>query len=185
MELTQANAISSLILFLNRILCWDIEKLFVCIHFFLHTFPKFVSTKWKLWRKSIASNSEQSNKESRIPESSINVYFQNTELNMVMDRLNIVCTEDGEGSIFGVAEFSVLFDEEPSLQEVKETFDVFDAKKDGFIDANELQRVLCSLGLKEGCELEECRRMIRAFDENGDGLIDFIEFVKFMEKYFS
>ncbi|CAI9775229.1 unnamed protein product [Fraxinus pennsylvanica] len=115
-------------------------------------------------------------------ETSINENFQNTELNMVMDRLNIVRAEDGEDSIFGVDKFSALFDEQPSLQEVKETFDVFDEKKDGFIDANELQRVLCRHGLKEGCELEECRRMIRAFDENGDGLIDFIEFVKFMEK---
>ncbi|KAL2543119.1 putative calcium-binding protein CML45 [Abeliophyllum distichum] len=103
---------------------------------------------------------------------------------MVMSRLSIECAEDGGDKSFGVDEFSTLFDEEPGLQEIKETFDVFDQKKDGFIDANELQRVVCSLGLKDGCELEECRRMIRAFDDDGDGVIDFNEFVKFMEKCF-
>ncbi|CAA2963071.1 probable calcium-binding CML45 [Olea europaea subsp. europaea] len=103
---------------------------------------------------------------------------------MVMNRLNIACAEDGDTNI-GLDEFSALFDEELSLQEVMETFKVFDVNKDGFIDANELQRVMCSLDLKEGCELEECRRMIRAFDKNGDGLIDFSAFVKFIEEIFS
>ncbi|KAI3462929.1 hypothetical protein Pfo_019592 [Paulownia fortunei] len=75
-----------------------------------------------------------------------------------------------------------LFEEEnPSLNEVKEAFDVFDYNRDGFIDAKELQKVLCALGLKEGSEMENCRRMIGLFDENGDGRIDFDEFVKFME----
>ncbi|CAI9775227.1 unnamed protein product [Fraxinus pennsylvanica] len=100
---------------------------------------------------------------------------------MIMSRLSIECAEDGRDKSFSLDEFSALFNEEPSLQEIKETFDIFDGNKDGFIDANELQTVLCSLGLKEGCELEQCRRMIKAFDENGDGLIDSYEFVKFME----
>ncbi|KAL0350878.1 UNVERIFIED_CONTAM: putative calcium-binding protein CML46 [Sesamum radiatum] len=75
-----------------------------------------------------------------------------------------------------------MFEERtPSLDEVKEAFDVFDSNRDGFIDAKELQKVLSALGLKEGSEMESCRRMIGAFDENGDGRIDFDEFVKFME----
>ncbi len=85
----------------------------------------------------------------------------------------------------GAHEISQLFDEEqPSLEEVKEAFEVFDENKDGFINATELQKVLCSLGLKEGSEVEECTKMIRAVDENGDGQIDFSEFVKFLEKSF-
>ncbi|KAL7100914.1 hypothetical protein ACP275_08G024300 [Erythranthe tilingii] len=76
-----------------------------------------------------------------------------------------------------------IFEEErkPRLDEVKEAFDVFDYNKDGFIDANELQRILCALRLNEGSEIENCTRMIGAFDENGDGFIDFDEFVKFIE----
>lgn len=77
---------------------------------------------------------------------------------------------------------SGLFDEKsPSLDEVKEAFDVFDFNKDGFIDADELQRVLRALGLRQGSGIEECTKMIGLHDENGDGVMDFDEFVKFME----
>ncbi|KAL0461622.1 UNVERIFIED_CONTAM: putative calcium-binding protein CML46 [Sesamum latifolium] len=77
--------------------------------------------------------------------------------------------------------FNLFEVENPNMEEVKEAFDVFDSNRDGFIDAEELQKVLCALGLKEGSEMENCRRMIGLFDENGDGRIDFDEFVKFME----
>ncbi|KAL2559483.1 putative calcium-binding protein CML45 [Forsythia ovata] len=186
MEFTPQNTISSLIVILFRVLCCDIKHFCSSVHFFLQSFPKFFSAKWNLWRKTKSFNSTEqySNKESRIPEPSNYKNFHIIELNMVMSKLNIECAENVGDESFGVDEFSTMFEEEPSLQEIKETFDVFDKNKDGIIDANELQRVLCSLGLKEGCELEECKRMIRAFDDNGDGVIDFHEFVKFMEKCF-
>ncbi|KAI3967941.1 hypothetical protein MKX01_027124 [Papaver californicum] len=82
-------------------------------------------------------------------------------------------------------EFSNLFDEdEPSLTELKKAFDLFDENKDGFINERELQSVMLKLGLKEGHDIKECQRMIRVFDDNGDGRIDFIEFVKCTEKSF-
>ncbi|CAI0438263.1 unnamed protein product [Linum tenue] len=85
----------------------------------------------------------------------------------------------------GADQLLELFDEkEPSLEEVKEAFEVFDVNRDGFIDETELQRVMCQLGLKEGVELESCKKMIGAFDVNGDGRIDFCEFVKFMDHSF-
>ncbi|XP_057768658.1 probable calcium-binding protein CML46 [Salvia miltiorrhiza] len=81
-----------------------------------------------------------------------------------------------------------LFEEEsPSLREVKEAFDVFDANRDGFIDAAELHNVLCCLGLREGLTQHDCARMIGLLDEDGDGdgdgdaRIDFDEFVRFMD----
>ncbi|KAK1563627.1 hypothetical protein Q3G72_030383 [Acer saccharum] len=106
------------------------------------------------------------------------------EVEMVMGKLSLFCSREGEElpQRFDSDELSHLFDhEEPSLEEVKEAFDVFDSNKDGFIDAMELQRVLQTLGLKQGFQLGNCTKMIKRFDENGDGRIDFNEFVKFME----
>ncbi|KAE8734508.1 putative calcium-binding protein CML30 [Hibiscus syriacus] len=92
-----------------------------------------------------------------------------------MGNLGIFCSKESD-------ELCRLFEEEePSLEELKEAFDVFDVNKDGFIDAQELQRVVCVLGLKEGLKIENCNKMINKFDVNSDGRIDFQEFVKLME----
>ncbi|XP_042506932.1 probable calcium-binding protein CML45 [Macadamia integrifolia] len=108
------------------------------------------------------------------------------EVETVMENLGIFVNKDKDKlqERMGLEELSALFEEEPSIEEVKEAFDVFDENKDGFIDAGELQRVVCSLGFAEGSEVQDCRKMIRAFDMNRDGKIDFGEFVKFMENSF-
>ncbi|KAL4653794.1 hypothetical protein ACB092_01G331900 [Castanea dentata] len=118
-------------------------------------------------------------------EKKVDESLSREDVETIMERLGICCSPEGEDlqQRFGSKELSGLFDEkEPSLEEVKEAFDVFDENRDGFIDARELQRVLLNLGLKEGEELHNCEKMIRAFNENGDGKIDFNGFVKFMEK---
>ncbi|XP_040990716.1 probable calcium-binding protein CML45 [Juglans microcarpa x Juglans regia] len=82
-------------------------------------------------------------------------------------------------------EIAGLFEEvEPSPEEVKQAFDMFDENNDGFIDAWELGKVLYTLGLVEPLEAE-CQSMIRVFDDNGDGRIDFNEFVKLVEHSFN
>lgn len=111
-----------------------------------------------------------------------------SEINVFMSRLGVGCAmEDAEYEnnyqLFGEDDFLALFhEEEPSFDEIKETFEVFDSNKDGYIDCRDLRRVLRGLGFEEGCGLEDCKRMIRDFDVSGDGLIDFREFVMFMEK---
>ncbi|XP_047319532.1 probable calcium-binding protein CML45 [Impatiens glandulifera] len=109
------------------------------------------------------------------------------ELVTVMNKLGMPCEDDQpyEGW-FGSEELSGLFEEDgPSFDELKETFDVFDENKDGFIDVRELRRVLIRLGFEEESSTElRCERMIRGCDENGDGLVDLREFVKLMEKCF-
>lgn len=109
------------------------------------------------------------------------------DVGVVMERLGISWQSD-DGKLqerLDPDELSKLFEEkEPSLDEVKGAFDVFDENCDGFIDSTELQRVLYVLGFNEGGEVENCRRMIGLFDENGDGRIDFGEFVKIMENSF-
>jgi calmodulin len=80
---------------------------------------------------------------------------------------------------------STLFvDEEPSLQEVKMAFLLFDENNDGYIDASDLQRVFRDLGLGEGVGLSECEQMISRYDMNEDTRIDFIEFTNVLEASF-
>ncbi|KAI9124552.1 hypothetical protein K1719_004474 [Acacia pycnantha] len=110
------------------------------------------------------------------------------EVEMVMGNLGLLCSSESEELVekYGLSEVSGVFEEEePSLEELKQAFDVFDVNKDGFIDERELQRVLCVLGFnKAATERENCQKMIRNFDENGDGRIDFKEFVRIMENSF-
>ncbi|KAI3722413.1 hypothetical protein L2E82_33451 [Cichorium intybus] len=106
------------------------------------------------------------------------------EVELLMSDLGVFCHSGGEKLpevLNSTYLFNMFEEEQPTLAEVKEAFDVFDENKDGFIDARELQRVLSALGLKERSDMEDCKKMIGAFDENADGRIDFNEFVKFME----
>ena len=61
-----------------------------------------------------------------------------------------------------------------------DAFLVFDADKNGLISAKELRRVLMNLGCDK-CSLKECKRMIKGFDKNGDGFVDFEEFRAMMK----
>nr|GLL26598.1 probable calcium-binding protein CML45 [Ipomoea trifida] len=104
------------------------------------------------------------------------------EVEMVLAKLGLGISGLGEKRLSS-KDFIGLFggaDEEDEggfeVDEVKAAFDVFDENKDGFIEEKELQRVMCALGLKEGFELENCRNMMRMFDQDGDGRIDFSEF---------
>ncbi|KAH6758445.1 hypothetical protein C2S51_018680 [Perilla frutescens var. frutescens] len=79
-------------------------------------------------------------------------------------------------------EIANIFDSaEPSLDEVREAFRMFDQNNDGFVDAEELKKVMNSLGLV-GLSEQECKRMIMVFDDDGDGRISFGEFVKLIEE---
>jgi calmodulin len=71
-----------------------------------------------------------------------------------------------------------LFDaEEPSFAEVRATFAVFDADRDGFIGAADLQGALARLGVRE--DGAACRAMIAA--AGGDGRMSLFQFVTFLE----
>ncbi|XP_057479220.1 probable calcium-binding protein CML45 [Actinidia eriantha] len=105
------------------------------------------------------------------------------EVEVVMGRLGIMYDPNGDevGEVLGKDEIEGLLEEEGmGLEEVSEAFGVFDENCDGFIDANELEKVVCALGFKEVSQ-DKCQRMIATFDENGDGKIDLGEFVKLLE----
>ncbi|KAF3322962.1 putative calcium-binding protein CML45 [Carex littledalei] len=126
------------------------------------------------------------NKTESTPEVDIkDVRINRDELAFVMERIGEPTTKEGEQTdnfCMGYGEFSALFQEsEPSLDEVKEAFSVFDQNRDGLVDAQDLQRVLINLGIREGTNLEACQRMIAQHDRNKDGNVDLIDFSRLLE----
>ncbi|GMY25969.1 probable calcium-binding protein CML30 [Fagus crenata] len=169
-----------------RIRYWVIEihSFFSKFHLYLHNLLEYTFIRCKVYLNTKTQTNQQCCISEKVEDDE---KLNDSEMKKVMEMLGVGYNPDGKivEDRIGAHELSQLFDEEqPSLEEVKEAFEVFDENKDGFINATELQKVLCSLGLKEGSEVEECTKMIRAVDENGDGQIDFSEFVKFLEKSF-
>ncbi|BFG33179.1 hypothetical protein CerSpe_194530 [Prunus speciosa] len=62
--------------------------------------------------------------------------------------------------------------------ELRDAFDLYDQDRNGLISANELHLVLNQLQMP--CSLEDCNRMIRSVDADGDGNVNFEEFKKMM-----
>ncbi|XP_020598131.1 calmodulin-like protein 8 [Phalaenopsis equestris] len=62
--------------------------------------------------------------------------------------------------------------------ELKEVFKVFDRDQNGFISAAELKNVLISLG--EKLTDEEAEQMIKEADFDGDGRVNYNDFVQTM-----
>jgi len=59
---------------------------------------------------------------------------------------------------------------------LRRSFDHFDTDGSGTISTEELERMLCKLGLAEEGD-QVAVRMIRAADEDGDGQVSFEEFI--------
>jgi len=98
----------------------------------------------------------------------------------LQDMINEV-DADGNGDIdFG--EFLTMMarkmKDTDSEDEIKEAFKVFDKDGNGFISAAELRHVMTNLG--EKLTDEEVDEMIREADIDGDGQINYEEFVKMM-----
>ncbi|XP_008443616.2 probable calcium-binding protein CML45 [Cucumis melo] len=120
-----------------------------------------------------------------------NCSMSREEVRFVMEKLELFWREendddddDDDDEEIGESDEIIrgMFEEnEPSLEELKQTFNVFDRNKDGFIDEHELFIVLSLLESNKGIFIHDCKTMIARFDLNNDGKIDFHEFVKFME----
>uniref|UniRef100_A0A0C9QNL6 Calmodulin n=1 Tax=Wollemia nobilis TaxID=56998 RepID=A0A0C9QNL6_9CONI len=65
-----------------------------------------------------------------------------------------------------------------SEEELKEAFKVFDKDQNGYISAAELGHVMANLG--EKLTAEEIDEMIREADTDGDGQVNYEEFVRMM-----
>ncbi|KAK8692201.1 hypothetical protein V6N13_075676 [Hibiscus sabdariffa] len=75
---------------------------------------------------------------------------------------------------------SNIIEEEEEEGDLAKAFKVFDLNGDGLISCEELESVLGRLGLWDQKSGQDCRRMIRFYDTNFDGFLDFDEFKSMM-----
>ena len=69
---------------------------------------------------------------------------------------------------------------EDKIAEYKEAFDMFDKDGGGTISVNEIVKIMKNFGYP--IKKSEAQKMISEIDDNGDGEIDFEEFVTLMER---
>ncbi|KAK0396115.1 hypothetical protein QR680_001570 [Steinernema hermaphroditum] len=105
---------------------------------------------------------------------------QNPSRQELQDMVNEI-DEDGNGTI-ELEEFVRMMSrkvlESENERELREAFQVFDKDNDGYISARELSFVMCNLG--EKLSEEEVIDMIKEADLDGDGRVNFAEFVYMM-----
>lgn len=68
-----------------------------------------------------------------------------------------------------------------NLEELKQVFDKFDSNKDGKISPEEYKKILKAIG-KGNLLTKEVQKIFEVADLNGDGFIDFKEFVEVQKK---
>ncbi|XP_058077215.1 probable calcium-binding protein CML23 [Magnolia sinica] len=88
---------------------------------------------------------------------------------------------DGDGYISLEEFLSVNVAEKDSskcLEDLRNAFDLFDHDKNGLISAEELHHVMLAIG--EKASLNDCQQMIKGIDQNGDGAVNFDEFLRMM-----
>ncbi|KAF9623441.1 hypothetical protein IFM89_003025 [Coptis chinensis] len=105
-------------------------------------------------------------------------YTTEEELKQMMAEIDT----DGDGFI-DIDEFAEFHKSEESSErgasEMKDAFDMYDKDQNGLVSASELHMVLNSLG--EKCSIDDCGRMIKSVDSDGDGYVNFEEFKKMMK----
>ncbi|XP_061350987.1 uncharacterized protein LOC133296048 [Gastrolobium bilobum] len=86
---------------------------------------------------------------------------------------------DGDGFI-NFKEFMEAHKKDGGIRtmDIHSAFRIFDRNGDGKISAEEVKEMLRRLG--ERCSLEDCQRMVRAVDTDGDGMVDINDFMAMM-----
>lgn len=68
----------------------------------------------------------------------------------------------------------------PTQAQIKAAFDSFDADKSGKINTQELHGVLTQCGVNVSAD--QCGQLIKMFDADGSGQMEFNEFCKLVEE---
>ncbi|KAJ6689537.1 hypothetical protein OIU85_005900 [Salix viminalis] len=120
------------------------------------------------------------NGDGKISSAELGSFWRNLGHEASEEELQNMITEfdaDGDGFI-DLQEFVALntqgVDTNEVMENLKDAFSVYDIDGNGSISAEELHKVMASLG--EPCSMAECRKMISGVDRDGDGMIDFEEF---------
>ncbi|XWS75988.1 hypothetical protein CRYUN_Cryun01aG0138900 [Craigia yunnanensis] len=110
----------------------------------------------------------------------LGIFIPDKELSQMIEKIDV--NRDG---YVNIDEFDALYqtimNEKDGEEDMKEGFNVFDQNGDGFITVEELRSILSSLGLKQGRIIEDCKRMIKKVDVDGDGMVNFKEFKHMMK----
>ncbi|PHT37209.1 hypothetical protein CQW23_24909 [Capsicum baccatum] len=127
----------------------------------------------------------QANKEGSVSESQHDKWqAKREELEAILTRVGTEPLSDEEVLMFlneGLVDIEVDIDgDNISSEELRGTFDFFDVDHDGKITAEELFNVFTTIG-DDKCTLEDCKRMIKSVDKNGDGFVCFEDFCIMME----
>ncbi|XP_022761666.1 calmodulin-like protein 3 [Durio zibethinus] len=108
------------------------------------------------------------------------IFITDGELTQMIEKIDA----NGDNCV-DIDEFGELYqsimDDKDGEEDMKDAFDVFDQNGDGYISVDELRSVLVSLGLKQGKTVEDCKRMIKKVDVDGDGRVNFMEFKQMMK----
>merc|ERR1712072_564450 len=67
---------------------------------------------------------------------------------------------------------------EEQLDEIREAFSLFDSDASGMIDIRELKAAMRALGFE--VKNEELKKMVTDIDNDGNGTIEFVEFLQMM-----
>lgn len=127
-------------------------------------------------------NKFDSNKDGKISQQEYKATLKSLGMgNSVHEVPNIfrVVDLDGDGFI-NFEEFMEAQKKDGGVKtlDIQSAFRMFDKNGDGKITAEEVKEMLCRL--EEKCSLEDCRRMVRAVDRDGDGMVDMNEFMAMM-----
>ncbi|RYR72040.1 hypothetical protein Ahy_A02g006234 isoform A [Arachis hypogaea] len=83
---------------------------------------------------------------------------------------------------FDFDEFSASFLDMNLSRQFQQVFKLIDSNGDGKISTTELSETLLCLGYNKCMAKKEAERMVRALDFNGDGFVDFDEFMVVMRE---
>ncbi|PHU05900.1 hypothetical protein BC332_26722 [Capsicum chinense] len=147
-----------------------------------------VHDKWQssnIEKGALQHDKWQANKEGSVSESQHDKWqAKREELEAILTRVGTEPLSDEEVLMFlneGLVDIEVDIDgDNISSDELRGTFDFFDVDHDGKITAEELFNVFTTIGDYK-CTLEDCKRMIKSVDKNGDGFVCFEDFCIMME----